>query len=164
LEYVDQANNKRYLPFVIETACGPNRTLLALMVNAYREEAVPGEQEGRTVMGFHPALAPIKAGVFPLTKKEGQPEMADRIAADLRRKFSVFYDDAGAIGRRYRRQDEAGTPFGITIDSESTKNDDVTIRFRDDMGQIRVASSRVAEVIGAYLASDVAVADSRKVS
>jgi glycyl-tRNA synthetase len=161
LEYVDQAANKRYLPFVIETACGPNRTLLALLVNAYREEAVPGEQEGRTVMGFHPALAPIRAGVFPLTKKEGQPEMADRIAADLRKRFPVFYDDAAAIGRRYRRQDEAGTPFGITVDSDSTRNDDVTIRFRDDMGQIRVGTSRIAEVIGTYIASDHASADSR---
>jgi glycyl-tRNA synthetase len=161
LEYVDQAANKRYLPFVIETACGPNRTLLALLVNAYREEAVPGEEEGRTVMGLHPALAPIKAGVFPLTKKEGQPDMAVRIAAGLRKSFPVFYDDAGAIGRRYRRQDEAGTPFGITVDSDSTRNDDATIRFRDDMGQIRVGTSRLAEVIGAYLASDRPTADSK---
>ena len=161
LEYVDQANNKRYIPFVIETACGPNRTLLAILVNAFREEPVPGELEGRTVMGFHPALAPVKAGVFPLTKKDGQPEMADRIAAALRKRFPVFYDDAGAIGRRYRRQDEAGTPFGITIDSDSTKNDDATIRFRDDMGQIRVASSRIADVIGAYLVSDHTTAESK---
>ena len=162
LEYVDQANNKRYLPFVIETSVGADRVTLAVLVNAYREEAVPGEQEGRVVMGFHPSLAPIKAGVFPLTKKDGQPEMAEKVAADLRKRFPVFYDEAGAIGRRYRRQDEAGTPFGITIDADSTKNHDVTIRFRDDMGQIRVAASRAAEVIAAYLASDVGVADSKK--
>ncbi len=160
LEYVDQAANKRYLPFVIETACGPNRTLLALLVNAYREEPVPGEEEGRTVMGFHPALAPVKAGVFPLTKKEGQPEMADRIAADLRRTFPVFYDDAGAIGRRYRRQDEAGTPFCITVDGDSTRNDDVTIRFRDDMGQIRVGAAQAGAVIGRYLEADIVRAES----
>ncbi|MEY2733638.1 MAG: hypothetical protein RL340_697, partial [Gemmatimonadota bacterium] len=160
LEYVDQANNKRYLPYVIETSVGADRVTLAILVNALREEAVPGEQEGRTVMGFHPALAPIKAGIFPLTKKDGQPEMAEKLAAALRKKFTVFYDEAGAIGRRYRRQDEAGTPFGITIDGDSTKNDDVTIRFRDDMGQIRVSTSKVAEVLGRYLEADHARAES----
>ncbi|MBM3842948.1 MAG: glycine--tRNA ligase [Verrucomicrobia bacterium] len=163
LEYVDQADNKRYLPYVIETSVGADRVTLAILVNALREEAVEGEQEGRTVMGFHPALAPIKAGVFPLSKKDGQPEMAERLAAALRKRFPVFYDEAGAIGRRYRRQDEAGTPFGITIDSGSTANDSVTIRFRDDMGQIRVATSRVAEVLGRYLEADHAQADSRLV-
>ena len=160
LEYVDQVQNKRYLPYVIETSVGADRVTLAILVNALREEAVPGEQEGRTVMGFHPALAPIKAGIFPLTKKDGQPEMADKLAAALRKKFTVFYDEAGAIGRRYRRQDEAGTPFGITIDGDSTKNDDVTIRFRDDMGQIRVSTSQVAEVLGRYLEADHARAES----
>ena len=163
LEYVDQVQNKRYLPYVIETSVGADRVTLAVLVNALRDEEVPGEQEGRTVLGIHPALAPIKAGVFPLTKKDGQPEMAERIATALRKRFPVFYDDAGAIGRRYRRQDEAGTPFGITVDPESTKNDDVTVRFRDDMGQVRVASSRVAEVIGEYLAADHADAVSSRV-
>lgn len=115
-------------------------------------------------MGFHPALAPVKAGVFPLTKKDGQPEMAHAVADDLRKRFPVFYDEAGAIGRRYRRQDEAGTPFCVTIDSDSTKNNDVTIRFRDDMGQIRVAAARAPEVIASYLASDRPTADSRLVS
>ncbi|HXD23793.1 MAG TPA: glycine--tRNA ligase [Gemmatimonadaceae bacterium] len=161
LEYVDQANNKRYLPYVIETSVGADRVTLAVLVNAYREEAVPGEQEGRVVLGFHPALAPVKAGVFPLTKKDGQPEMAHRVADALRKHFPVFYDEAGAIGRRYRRQDEAGTPFCITVDGDSTANDDVTIRFRDDMGQVRVAASRAADVIAAYLASDRPTADSR---
>lgn len=159
LEYVDQVQNKRYLPYVIETSVGADRVTLALLVNALREEAVPGESEGRTVLGFHPALAPIKAGIFPLTKKDGQPEMAHRLGEALRKRFHVFYDEAGAIGRRYRRQDEAGTPFGITIDSDSTANDDVTIRFRDDMGQIRVSTSKVAEVIGRYLDADHARAE-----
>jgi glycyl-tRNA synthetase len=163
LEYVDQVANRRYLPYVVETSVGADRVTLAVLVNALREEAVPGETEGRTVLGFHPALSPIKAGIFPLTKKDGQPEMADRIAAELRKHFPVFYDDAGAIGRRYRRQDEAGTPFGITIDTDSTANDDVTIRFRDDMGQIRVNTGRVAEVIRDYLAADIATAESTKV-
>ena len=163
LEYVDQVANRKYIPHVVETSVGADRVTLAILVNAMREEAVPGETEGRTVLGFHPALAPIKAGVFPLTKKDGQPEMAEKLAASLRKKFPVFYDDAGAIGRRYRRQDEAGTPFGITIDPESTTNDSVTIRFRDDMGQIRVGTGQVAEVIGRYLASDMATAESTKV-
>ncbi|MGA1308770.1 MAG: glycine--tRNA ligase [Gemmatimonadaceae bacterium] len=163
LEYVDQVQNKRYLPYVIETSVGADRVTLAILVNALREEVVEGEQEGRTVLGFHPALAPIKAGVFPLTKKDGQPDMAERLAAALRKRYPVFYDEAGAIGRRYRRQDEAGTPFGITIDGDSTANDDVTIRFRDDMGQIRVATSQVAEVLTRYLEADHPRADSRLV-
>ncbi len=162
LEYVDQAANKRYLPFVIETSVGADRVTLATLVNALREEVVPGETEGRTLLALHPAIAPIKAGVFPLTKKDGQPEMAEKLAASLRRKFPVFYDEAGAIGRRYRRQDEAGTPFGITIDPDSTANDDVTIRFRDDMGQIRVSTSKVAQVIGDYLAADHPTAEASK--
>ncbi|MBM3276354.1 MAG: glycine--tRNA ligase, partial [Candidatus Sericytochromatia bacterium] len=162
LEYVDQAANKRYLPYVIETSVGADRVTLAVMVNAYREEAVAGEDEGRTVMRFHPGLAPITAGVFPLTKKDGQPEMAERVAADLRKRFPVFYDDAGAIGRRYRRQDEAGTPFGITVDGDSTRNDDVTIRFRDDLAQIRVAAAQAGEVIAGYLAKDHPVAEASR--
>jgi glycyl-tRNA synthetase len=113
-------------------------------------------------MGLHPALAPIKAGVFPLTKKDGQPEMAEKLAAALRKKFNVFYDEAGAIGRRYRRQDEAGTPFGITVDGDSTANDDVTIRFRDDMGQIRVSTSKVVEVLTSYLEADHPRADAAR--
>jgi glycyl-tRNA synthetase len=161
LEYVDQANNKRYVPYVIETSVGADRVTLAILVNAYREEAVPGEEEGRTVLRLHPALAPITAGVFPLTKKDGQPEMAERVAADLRKRFPVFYDDAGAIGRRYRRQDEAGTPFGITIDGDSTKNDDLTIRFRDDLQQIRVGATRAADVIATYLGTDTPTAEAR---
>ena len=163
LEYVDQAANKRYLPYVIETACGPNRTLLALLVNAYREEAVEGESEGRTVMRFHPALAPIKAGVFPLTKKDGQPEMATKIAEEVRKRFAVFYDDAGAIGRRYRRQDEAGTPFGITVDPQSTADGSVTVRFRDDLQQIRVDAGVAGDVIANYLAADIPTAEAKSV-
>jgi glycyl-tRNA synthetase len=163
LEYVDQAANKRYLPYVVETSVGADRVTLAIMVNALREEAVPGEAEGRTVMGFHPALAPIKAGVFPLTKKDGQPEMAEKLGAVLRKKFNVFYDEAGAIGRRYRRQDEAGTPFGITIDSDSTQNNDVTIRFRDDMGQIRVSTDKVVDVLTKYIEKDHVRAEARLV-
>jgi len=153
LEYVDQANNKRYVPYVVETAAGPNRTLLALLVNAYREEKVEGEDEGRTVLGFHPALAPIKAGVFPLVKKDGMPEYADKLAHELRKSFPVFYDESGAIGRRYRRQDEVGTPYGITIDGQTLQDNTVTLRDRDTLQQERVAADRVGSIIRDRLAT-----------
>jgi glycyl-tRNA synthetase len=147
LEYFDQPNNRRYVPFVVETACGPNRTLLALLVNGYREEPVAGEDEGRTVLALQPALAPIKAGVFPLVKKDGMPEMATRLANDLRACFPVFYDESGAIGRRYRRQDEIGTPFCITVDGQSAEDGTVTIRDRDTLGQERVGADRVLRAL-----------------
>jgi glycyl-tRNA synthetase len=147
LEYFDQPNNRRFVPFVIETSVGADRTLLALLVNAYREEQVAGEDEGRTVLALHPSLAPVKAGVFPLVKKDGMPEMATRLAAELRRHFPVFYDESGAIGRRYRRQDEVGTPFGITIDGQSTTDHTVTIRDRDTLEQERVEAGRLVDVL-----------------
>jgi glycyl-tRNA synthetase len=143
LEYFDQPNNRRFLPFVVETSVGADRTTLALLVNAYREEEVPGESEGRVVLGIHPALAPIKAGVFPLVKKDGMPEMAERIAQELRVHFPVFYDESGAIGRRYRRQDEVGTPFCVTVDGESVSAGTVTVRNRDTLLQERVAADRL---------------------
>jgi glycyl-tRNA synthetase len=145
LEYFDQPNNRRFLPYVVETSVGADRTTLAVLVNAYREEQVAGEEEGRTVLGFHPSLAPIKAGVFPLVKKDGMPEMATRIADDLRRAFPVFYDESGAIGRRYRRQDEVGTPWCITVDGQSTQDGTVTVRDRDTLQQERIASDRLRE-------------------
>ena len=148
LEYFDQPNNRRFVPFVVETSAGADRTTLAVLVNAYREEEVPGESEGRTVLGLAPSLAPIKAGVFPLVKKDGMPELATRIANDLRRAFTVFYDDGGAIGRRYRRQDEVGTPFGITIDGQSTQDGTVTVRDRDTLQQVRVAADQLRSYIG----------------
>jgi glycyl-tRNA synthetase len=153
LEYFDQPNNRRYVPYIVETACGPNRTLLALLANAYREESVEGEDEGRTVLALQPALAPVKAGIFPLVKKDGMPEMAHRIADDLRPHFPVFYDESGAIGRRYRRQDEVGTPFCITIDGQSTADGTVTIRDRDTLLQERVAADRLRESLSARLAA-----------
>jgi glycyl-tRNA synthetase len=151
LEYVDQPNNKRYIPYIVETACGPNRTLLALLVNGYTEEKVEGEDEGRTVIKLQPALAPIKAGVFPLVKKDGMPEFAEKLAAELRKTFPVFYDESGAIGRRYRRQDEVGTPFCVTIDGQTMQDSTVTIRDRDTLKQDRVAADRVADWISQRL-------------
>ena len=138
LEYFDQPNNKRYLPYVIETSVGADRSTLAALVNAYREESVEGEAEGRTVLRLHPSLAPIKAAVFALTKKEGMPEMAHRIAGELRQHFAVDYDETGSIGKRYRRQDEVGTPFCITVDGDSVKDGTVTVRDRDTLVQDRI--------------------------
>jgi glycyl-tRNA synthetase len=151
LEYYDQANNKRYVPYVIETSVGADRVTLAAMVNAYREESVEGEDEGRVVLGLHPSIAPIKVGVFPLTKKEGQPEFAKRIINDLRSLFTVDYDESGSIGKRYRRQDEVGTPFCITVDGDSAGDDSVTVRNRDTLQQERVATSQLASYLAPRL-------------
>jgi glycyl-tRNA synthetase len=147
LEYFDQPNNKRYLPYVIETSVGADRTTLAALVNAYREETVEGEEEGRTVLRLHPTLAPIKAAVFALTKKDGMPDMAHGIAGDLRRHFPVDYDETGSIGKRYRRQDEVGTPFCITVDGDSVKDGTVTVRDRDTLKQDRIG----ADALRGYL-------------
>jgi glycyl-tRNA synthetase len=156
LEYFDQPNNRRFVPYVVETSVGADRATLAVLVNAYREESVPGEDEGRTVLAIRPALAPIKAGVFPLVKKDGLPEYAHKLADSLRSSFAIFYDESGAIGRRYRRQDEIGTPFCITVDGETLTTDTVTIRGRDDLQQVRVPAARVGEAISQLLKSDVA--------
>jgi glycyl-tRNA synthetase len=144
LEYFDQPQNRRYVPYVIETSVGADRVTLAVLINAYREEAVPGEAEGRTVLRLHPSLAPIKAGVFPLVKKDGMPEFATKLAAELRRTVPVFYDESGSIGRRYRRQDEVGTPFCVTIDGQTMADGTVTVRDRDSLTQDRVAASILA--------------------
>jgi glycyl-tRNA synthetase len=145
LEYFDQAQNQRYLPYIVETSAGADRVTLTLLVDAYREEQVEGET--RVVLGLNPALAPIKAGVFPLVKKDGMPELATTLYHELRREFACFYDDSGAIGRRYRRMDEAGTPFGVTVDGETLAGRTVTVRHRDSMQQERIALDRVAEYI-----------------
>jgi len=152
MEYVDQVANRRYVPYVIETSVGADRVTLALLCNAYAEETVPGETEGRVVLHLKPSLAPVKAGIFPLTKKDGQPEMADRIYHDLKTLYPVDYDDAGSIGKRYRRQDEVGTPFGITIDSQSTQDGTVTVRDRDTLAQDRVDATQLRGYLSAKLA------------
>ncbi len=137
LEYLDPASKERFIPYVVETSAGLGRMLLVTMVDAYREEEVAGEQ--RTVMGFHPAIAPTKTGVFPLVKKDGMPELSHRIYEDLLQFFPAFYDDGGSIGRRYRRQDEAGTPFCVTVDGQSMEDQTVTVRDRDTLEQQRVS-------------------------
>jgi glycyl-tRNA synthetase len=145
LEYFDQAQNQRYLPNIVETSAGADRVTLTLLVDAYREEEVEGET--RVVLGLHPSIAPIKAGVFPLVKKDGMPEVANRLYHELRKEFTCFYDDSGAIGRRYRRMDEAGTPFGVTIDGETLAEQTVTVRHRDSMLQDRVGIDRLREYL-----------------
>jgi glycyl-tRNA synthetase len=145
LEYVDTATNERFIPYIIETSAGADRTTLVVMVDAYSEEEVEGEK--RVVMRFHPALAPLKAAVFPLVNKDGMPELARRIYDGVRRRFNVFYDDGGSIGRRYRRQDEAGTPYGITIDGQSTQDQTVTVRDRDTLLQDRVGADQLVEYL-----------------
>ena len=145
LEYLETATNERFIPYIVETSAGADRTTLVTLVDAYHEEDVEGEK--RVVLRFHPSLAPLKAAVFPLVNKDGMPETAHRIHDDLRGRFTVFYDDGGSIGRRYRRQDEAGTPFGITIDGQTAEDQTVTVRDRDTLQQERVAADRLAEYL-----------------
>ena len=143
LEYVDTASGDRYVPHVIEPAAGVDRSLLAFLVDAYDEDEIGGE--ARTVLRLHPQLAPVKVAVLPLVRKDGQPELALRIYEDLRRRMQAEMDTSGAIGRRYRRQDEIGTPWAVTIDHQSLDDDTVTIRDRDSLTQERVAIDAVAE-------------------
>ncbi|MQA90763.1 MAG: glycine--tRNA ligase [Gemmatimonas sp.] len=151
LEYIDPATQKRYLPYIIETSAGADRVTLALLANGYREEVVEGET--RVVLALDPSLAPLKVGVFPLVKKDGMAERAMSIHESLRRQgVPSFYDESGAIGRRYRRQDEAGTPFGVTIDGETMENGTVTIRDRDTMAQVRIAEEQIATYVGERIA------------
>jgi glycyl-tRNA synthetase len=135
----------QYVPHVVEPSAGADRATLAFLCEAYTEDEVGGEP--RTVLKFHPRLAPVKAAVFPLVKKDGMPEMAEKIYRELKRHFNVFFDEKGAIGRRYRRQDEAGTPFCITVDGQSLTDETVTFRDRDSCRQWRVGSSAVVQAL-----------------
>jgi len=141
LSYFDDEQKRRYIPYVIEPSAGIDRSALAFLVDAYDEEEVRGEQ--RNLLRFHPALAPVKVAVFPLVKRDGMPEIARNIYDDLKRYFNCFYDEKGAIGRRYRRQDEAGTPFCITVDGQTTQDNTITVRERDSMGQVRVSTDQL---------------------
>ena len=150
LEWFDQASGKRFLPYIVETSAGADRVTLTVLVDAYREETVEGET--RVVLGFHPAVAPIKAAVLPLMKKEGMPEVADQLYRAIRARVPAFYDDSGAIGRRYRRQDEAGTPFCFTVDNDTMTDRTVTVRDRDSMQQERISMDQVPAWITERLA------------
>ena len=142
LQYVDPATKDRFIPYVVETALGVGRLFLVVMADAYREEEVEGTT--RVVLGLHPSIAPVKVGIFPLVKKDGMPELARNIYRELQKLFAVFYDDGGSIGRRYRRQDEAGTPFGVTVDGQSMTDNTVTVRDRDTLKQERVSVDQLA--------------------
>jgi len=158
IEYFDDQSKERFTPFVIETSAGASRSFFAFLCNAYGEEEVTKQNDDgttsselRTVLRFHPALAPIKVAVFPLVNRDGMQDIAHNINDHLRTKFKSFYDDSGAVGRRYRRQDECGTPFCFTVDSETIYDNTVTVRERDSMKQERIHKDNLLEFIRAKL-------------
>ena len=163
LEYVDTASKERYVPNVIEPAAGADRATLAFLVDAYDEEVVqgaagesadkPGAGETRTVLRLHPRLAPVKVAVMPLVKKDGQPELARAIYEDLRARMQAEYDEGGSIGKRYRRQDEIGTPWGVTVDHQSLEDQTVTLRDRDSLAQDRIEIEELAAELERRLAA-----------
>ncbi len=136
IDYLDETSRERYIPYIIETSAGLTRSVLMVLSDAYDQEEVDGDT--RTVLRFHPEIAPITVGVFPLVKKDGLAELARDIEKSLRYDFATFYDQGGAIGRRYRRQDEIGTPYCLTVDYQTKEDGTVTLRFRDSMKQERV--------------------------
>jgi glycyl-tRNA synthetase len=145
LTYFDEDTKTRFRPWVIEPALGVDRSMLAFLLDAYDEDFV--ENEERIVLRLDPRLAPTKVAVYPLLRKQGQPEKAMAVRDALKRHFTVAYDQAGSIGRRYRRQDEVGTPYGVTIDHQTMEDDTVTLRDRDSMTQDRVPIARLVEEI-----------------
>jgi glycyl-tRNA synthetase len=154
LSYFDQASGERWMPYVIEPAAGVNRSMMAFLVDAYTEDEAPNAKGGmdrRTVLRLDPRLSPVKAAVLPLSRHGDLSPKARDLAADLRTAWNVDFDDAGAIGRRYRRQDEIGTPFCVTVDFDTLDDQAVTIRERDTMSQQRVALDQVKSYLGARL-------------
>ncbi len=154
LSYFDQAANERYFPYVIEPSAGLTRSVMAFLVEAYHEDEAPNTKGGvdkRTVLRLDPRLAPVKAAVLPLSRNEDLSPKAKALAAELRKTWNVEFDDAGAIGRRYRRQDEIGTPFCITVDFDTLEDNAVTIRHRDSMEQERVALDQVTTFLATRL-------------
>ncbi len=141
MEYIDSGRGERFVPYIIETSSGLNRSLLVFLCDAYREDEIDGEQ--RVLLAFHPKVAPIKAAILPLVKKDGIPDIARSLFEELSENWNCFYDQAGAIGRRYRRMDEVGTPYCITIDYETKDDQAVTIRDRDTLEQQRIPLSGV---------------------
>lgn len=149
LSYFNEESRERFVPCVIEPSAGVGRPLLAFLVDAYDEDTAEGEE--RVVLRLDPRLAPVKAAVFPLLRKAGHPEKAHAIRDLLKQHFTVAYDQAGSIGRRYRRQDEIGTPFSLTVDHETMQNDTVTVRERDSMQQVRMPVDRLVDELRARL-------------
>ena len=157
MAYFDDETKERFIPHVIEPSGGVDRAVLAFLCEAYTEDEAPDEKgvmQKRVVMKFHPRLAPIKVAVFPLVKKEGMPEVARKIYDEVQASgLACFYDEKGAVGRRYRRQDEAGTPFCVTIDGQTLEDQTVTVRQRDSLVQERIAASAVLEYVQSNLAA-----------
>ena len=150
LKYFDDESKEKYTPFVIETSAGATRSFMAFLVDAYREEEAPtgeGGSELRTVLKLHPKIAPNKVAIFPLVNRDSMPEIARKIEQELRPHFRVFYDESGAVGRRYRRQDEIGTPFCITVDSQTLQDQSVTVRDRDSMQQERISTGKLRDYL-----------------
>jgi len=141
LRYQDERFAEKFLPYIIETSAGCDRTLLTILVDAYDEAEVKGEK--RVFLRLSPKVAPIKVAVFPLVKKEGMPEYAEKVYHELKKRFKVFYDESGAVGRRYARMDEAGTPYCVTVDGQTLQDDTMTLRERDSMEQTRMKTAEV---------------------
>jgi glycyl-tRNA synthetase len=151
LDYVDSATGDRYVPHVIEPAAGADRATLAFMVDAYDEEEVEGRE--RVLLRLHPRLAPVKVAVLPLVNKDGQPERAREIYEELRRRMPAEYDAGGSIGKRYRRQDEIGTPWGVTVDHQTMEDGTVTLRDRDTLDQSRIPADELPQLLSERLAA-----------
>jgi glycyl-tRNA synthetase len=151
LQYIDQENgNERYIPYIIETSAGLTRELLMVLCDSYEDQKVAdkgNDDDWRTVLHIHPSLSPITVAVLPLMKKDGLAELAKDIRQELKEEFATDYDQSGAIGRRYRRQDEVGTPFCVTVDYQSKEDHTVTVRFRDSMEQIRVPRAELESTL-----------------
>jgi glycyl-tRNA synthetase len=151
LEYKDPQSGEAYVPHVVEPAAGVGRTILALLCDGFDKDTLGGEE--RTVLRLHPAVAPVKVAVLPLLRKDGHPEVAREIHRSLRSHFSSEYDEGGAIGRRYRRQDEIGTPFAVTVDHQTLEDRTVTLRHRDTLEQERVAIDALRERLGRLISN-----------
>ena len=146
LSYFDQINNEHIVPAVVESSAGVDRALLTILADAFTQEEVNGES--RTVLKLSPKIAPIKVAVFPLMNKNNMPEISQKIVEDIRNSgIASFYDAGGSIGKRYRRQDEAGTPFGITVDHDTLEDNTVTLRDRDTMNQERISIDKIIKVL-----------------
>ena len=146
MTYLDPETNEKYIPYVVETSAGLTRNVLMALSDAYDEEVVT-EGDIRTVLHFHPNIAPVTVAVLPLVKKDGLAEYASKLEHELRDDFATYYDQSGAIGRRYRRQDEIGTPYCVTVDYDTMNDNTVTLRFRDSMEQVRVPVSELVATI-----------------
>ena len=151
LDYVDTATGERYVPYVIEPSAGADRAMLAFLVDAYDEEEVEGRR--RTLLRLNPRLAPVKVAVLPLVNREGMPELARDLYEDLRGRMPAEYDAGGSIGKRYRRQDEIGTPWGVTVDGQTLEDNTVTLRDRDTLDQTRIAIEELAPELERRLAA-----------